>query len=108
MSHTDNDKQVAQIKDAINKVVTTGPDFLENKIPPEEMAHTMIQAVKDYAKTARENNMEKPESREAEELLPVLNEIYGCGSGFLADRCDADCVARTIDYLVKEFPAKNK
>lgn len=42
---------------------------------------------------------------EAERLHEVLRELYGCGTGFQADRCDAACVARTITYMVDEFGA---
>lgn len=102
------EQQVAQIKAAIDKVVAVGPDFLSNKIPAEKMAHTMINAVRDYVKQAEEENNLRPQSGEAEELQGVLQELNGCGSGFLAQRCDAACVARTITYVLGEFsdPAK--
>lgn len=104
MSDKNIDTQVSQIRDAINKVVAAGPDFLANKIPAEKMAHTMVKAVEDYAKQAQQEGNLRPKSNEAQDLLGVLQEIQGCGSGFLADRCDAACVARTITYIVNEFP----
>jgi len=103
MSVKTNDRQVSQIREAISKVVAVGPDFLSKKIPADKMAHTMVKAVDDYAKKANQEGTLRPASNEARELLGVLQEIEGCGSGFLADRCDADCVARTITYILDEF-----
>lgn len=103
MSEQNKDQQVSQIKEAIAKVVAVGPDFLAKKIAAPKMAHTMINAVEDYAKQAKEAGGTQPRSSEARELTQVLQEIMGCGSGFLADRCDSACVARTITYLVNEF-----
>jgi len=104
MSAKNIDTQVSQIRAAINKVVAVGPDFLANKIPAEKMAHTMVKAVRDYARQAEKEAGIRPESNEALELLGVLQEINGCGSGFLAQQCDAACVARTITYILDEFP----
>lgn len=98
-----NDTQITQMKSAINKVVTVGPQFLAKKIPAEKMAHTMIQAVEEYAQEAKKQGTMQPKSREAQELQGVLREILGCGSGFLDQQCDAACVARTITYVVGEF-----
>lgn len=106
MSGEFNDDQVSQIRAAISKVVAAGPDFLAKKIPAEKMAHTMIKAVEDYAKQNGKGSHVHPKSNEARELLNVLDEVEGCGSGFLAQRCDADCVARTITYLLHEYPNK--
>lgn len=99
-------EQLAQIKSAIKKVVTAGPDFLAHKIPAEKMADTMVKAVDAYAKQAETGGYIRPESTEAEDLMEVLLELKGCGSGFLVNRCDADCVARTITYMVGEFQNK--
>ena len=41
--------------------------------------------------------------QEGLELRAVFSEIYGCGSGYLADRCDSDCVARTMVQILGEF-----
>lgn len=104
ISTEDKDAQIKQIKSAIHKVVEIGPTFLSDKITADEMAHTMITAVKNYAEEAEKADQLKPKSDEAEELTEVLQEIMGCASGYLAQRCDAACVARTITYLVNEFP----
>lgn len=106
MTEKHEDTQVAQMKEAIKKIVSVGPDFLAKKIPAEKMAHTMIRAVEDYATKAKEENNLQPKSYEARELQDTLREILGCGSGFLDQRCDADCVARTITYIVDEFSGK--
>jgi len=95
--------QIAQIRSAIQKVVAVGPDFLNHKIAADEMAHTMVKAVDDYVALAQKEGSLQPQSNEAEELQGVLSELKGCGSGFLADRCDDACVARTITYMVNEF-----
>ena len=104
MSKEIQDSQVRQIRKAIHKVVEVGPDFLAKKISADQMAHTMIQAVDEYVKEAGSEHL-KPQSEEAQELMSVLAELRGCGSGFLANRCDAACVARTITYMVDEFKA---
>lgn len=91
------------IKSAIHKVVVAGPDFLNKKIQATEMAHTMVNAVEEYAKQAEDQNLDLTEDSEARELLPVLQEIYGCGSGFLQNRCDSECVAGTIKYIVSQY-----
>lgn len=103
MSEFENDNQLSEIKKAIDKVVFAGPGFLDKKISATEMAHTMIGAVEDYAKFAEKHKLTKAKTEEAQELLFVLQEILGCGSGFLDKRCDADCVARTVNYVVNEF-----
>ncbi len=108
MSAENKQVQVSQMRAAIDKVVAIGPDFLAKKIPAGKMAHTMVKAVEDYTEQAKKEGNSHPQSNEARELQEVLQEIAGCGSGFLADRCDADCVARTISYLVDEFSDKAK
>lgn len=93
--------QVKEMRNAINKVVAIGPDFLSHKISADDMANTMVAAVKDYRD---KDNITQPKTEEGEALREVLQELMNCGSGFLENRCDAACVARTIDYMVKEFP----
>jgi hypothetical protein len=41
--------------------------------------------------------------RRTQELQAGLAEIYACGSGCVADRCDSDCVARTMAQIMDEF-----
>lgn len=103
MSEKIKDTQVSQMQKAIHKVVAIGLDFLSNKISAEDMTHTMVRAVKDYIELAEKEGYPKPQSEEAMELHQILGELYGCGSGYLANRCDADCVARTIQYMVENF-----
>lgn len=95
--------QIDHLKQAIGKVVKIGPDFLSKKISPEDMTHAMVNSVQEYKNQSELNGGFTPHSAQAEELLNVLKEIKGCGSGYLAKRCDADCVARTITFLVDEF-----
>ncbi|MBW7869626.1 MAG: hypothetical protein H3C39_01040 [Flavobacteriia bacterium] len=103
MSSKVKDTQLSQIKKVINKVVAKGPDFLDNKITADEMAHSMVNAVQDFAKEEQKEGGIRAENEEAQELIGVLQEILGCGSGFLAQQCDSDCVARTITYVVNKF-----
>lgn len=103
MVQENNKIQVNQMREAIAKVLALGPRFLAKEVPAEEMAQTMVKAVQDYAKQAEKGGYLQPESETALELQNILRELMGCGSGFLAQRCDADCVARTIDYMVHEF-----
>ncbi|MBZ0226187.1 MAG: hypothetical protein WBG44_01940 [Comamonas sp.] len=98
--------QVQRMHAAIDKVVAVGPGFLRGEVDVQRMTDTMIGAVRGYAeqeKIAGGDGM--PHGAEAERLHEVLRELYGCGTGFQADRCDAACVARTITYMVDEFGA---
>lgn len=106
MSENTNDTQEFQIRETISKVVAVGPDFLAKKISAEKMAQTMVMAVENYIRQAQAEGTIHPKSSEARELQGVLQEIEGCGSGFLAQRCDAACVARTIRYILDEFQDK--
>lgn len=98
-----NSDQIQQMKTAIAKVVAMGPDFLKNDISAYEMAHTMIQVVDDYWAEAERQGTLQAKNEEAGELMEVLAEIKGCGSGFLEKRCDAACVARTINFMLEKF-----
>lgn len=89
---------------AIAKVVAAGPSFLDGSIDADRMAHTMVDAVRDYARQEHASGSDgAPHSPEAAQLQQVLAELMACGSGYLAQRCDAACVARTINYMVHEF-----
>ena len=91
---------------AIQQAISVGPDFLRGDIDADQMAHTMVGAVRtyvDHEKAAGQAG--KPHGQEAEALQQTLAELYGCGSGYLAGRCDGACVARTITYMVNEFGA---
>ena len=98
---------------ALSPVLTIGPDFLAGRRGVDEMTHTMVRAVQEYAQDeqARQDAGEPhgedaaPSSagRTAQELQAALAEIYTCGTGYLADRCDSDCVARTMVQIMDEF-----
>lgn len=113
MSTTDrqfhsNDGEVSgdpsqSMRAALTPVVEVGPAFLGGTVPAEQMAHTMVQAVQDYVAAQQGRPQTEPAGREGRLLQSALGELYTCGSGFLAGRCDADCVARTMTQIVREF-----
>ncbi|MDN5797060.1 MAG: hypothetical protein L0H79_15060 [Intrasporangium sp.] len=98
---------------ALAPVLTLGPEFLSGRRDADDMAHTMVRAVQEYvgdegtrqpaAAPAGAERAPAPSSRAAQELEAALAEIYACGSGYLADRCDSDCVARTMSEIMGEF-----
>lgn len=91
----------ALLRQAIDRVVATGPSFLGGDIDADTMANAMVAAVTDYKdhqpKDATGNRPGDPQ------LQMVVREIYGCGAGYLAGMCDGACVARTITSLVAAF-----
>lgn len=89
------------MRTAIDRVVAQGPRFLQHEIDADQMAHLMVSAVADHE--AQAEGKPDDSSPEARALTKVLHELKTCGSGYLAGRCDADCVARTIRWLVGEF-----
>lgn len=105
--------QVQRMRAALSPVVTIGPDFLAGRRDADDMAHTMVAAVEAYAngERARESasgssiqkSVPASDREAALELRAVLSEIYGCGSGYLAARCDSDCVVRTVVHIMSEF-----
>ncbi len=94
---------------ALSSVLEVGPEFLAGRVDADDMAHTMVRAVEEYAsgEGARQqgsvNSTPASVRRTVSELEAVLAEIYGCGSGYLAHRCDSDCVARTMTQIMGEF-----
>lgn len=99
--------QIARMRAAIDRAVAVGPDFLRGDVDADHMANTMVAAVRAYASEARANGSgDRPQSAEARALQGVLAELAGCGSGYLAGRCDAACVARTMTQIVREFGAQ--
>ncbi|MEO8908595.1 MAG: hypothetical protein ABI310_11080 [Microbacteriaceae bacterium] len=106
-------EQTLRMQAAISPVLAVGPDFLAGRRDADDMAHTMVQAVQEYADGERarrqgdaspaENPGPASASRTAQQLQAVLAEIYTCGSGYLANRCDSDCVARTMVQIMDEF-----
>ncbi|TAM83772.1 MAG: hypothetical protein EPN41_13820 [Candidimonas sp.] len=98
--------QVGQMRAAIGQAVAVGPGFLRGEVDADHMANAMVGAVRGYAEQERASGGDgAPHSAEARELRGVLAELMACGSGYLAGRCDAACVARTMTQMVREFPA---
>lgn len=89
------------LRTTIDRVVNTGPSFLDGDIDADAMANTMVAAVTDHQTTRSENGNGNPPGDPR--LQMAVREIYGCGAGYLAGRCDRACVARTISTLVNEF-----
>ena len=101
-----------RIQAALSPVLAIGPDFLAGRVDADDMAHTMVRAVQEYADGERARQASVPPdddpapastSRAAQELQAALAEIYTCGSGYLANLCDSDCVARTMVQIIGEF-----
>lgn len=96
--------QVERMRAAVAKAVAAGPAFLQGKIPATQMANTMVEAVRGYVDAERAAGGDgRAHGREAAGLEEVLRELMACGSGFLAQRCDAACVARTMTQMVQDF-----
>lgn len=97
--------QVGRMRAAIDKAVTVGPGFLRGDVDANHMANTMVGAVRGYVDQERAAGSDgTPHDAQARQLHNVLAELMACGSGFLAGRCDAACVARTMTQMVHEFP----
>lgn len=95
---------VDRMRAAVDRAVAVGPSFLRGDIDADRMANTMVQAVRDYVQQEQAAGGDgAPRGAEAEVLQRVLDELMGCGSGYLAGRCDAACVARTMTEMVREF-----
>ena len=98
---------------ALSPVLVMGPEFLAGRVDAEEMAHTMVRAVETYANgeqarqlvsaPADEDSASASTRPTVPELEAALAEIYGCGSGYLAHRCDSDCMARTMVQIMGEL-----
>jgi hypothetical protein len=107
------DGQAERMRAALSPVLTIGPDFLAGRRDADDMAHTMVRAVQGYVQgeQARQqasggtdgDSASDPERRTAQLREAVMAEIYTCGSGYLADRCDSACVARTMAQIMGEF-----
>lgn len=103
--------QARRMQEALSPVLAIGPDFLAGRRDADDMAHTMVDAVQGFvaAEQARQPgaldaaDADAPAARSAQELQAALAEVYTCGSGYLAERCDADCVARTMTQIMGEF-----
>ena len=96
--------QAARMRAAIDQVVGVGSRFLRGDIDANHMANTMTSAVRDYVEQERAaGGNGAAQGAEAQALQGVLAELNACGSGFLAGRCDAACVARTMTHMVHQF-----
>lgn len=97
--------QVARMQAAIDHAVAVGPGFLRGEVDADHMANAMVAAVRGYVEQERASGGDgAPRGAEARELQNVLAELMTCGSGYLAGRCDAACVARTMTQMVHAFP----
>ena len=98
--------QVSRMRAAVEQAVAVGPGFLRGEVDADHMAHTMVQAVRTYAEQERAAGGDGgAHGADAEQLQDVLAELMACGSGYLAGRCDAACVGRTMTQMVREFGA---
>lgn len=105
--------QAQRMQAALTPVLLIGPDFIAGRHDADDMAHTMVRAVQEFVdgERARQQASVPPDedpaiaaaSRSPQELQAALAEIYTCGSGYLADRCDSDCVVRTMVQIMGEF-----
>jgi hypothetical protein len=89
---------------AVDQTVAVAPGFLRGEVDADHMAHTMVKAVRAYAEQERAGGGDgRAHGPEAKQLQDVLAELMACGSGYLAGRCDAACVGRTMTQMVREF-----
>ena len=96
--------QVGRMRAAVAQAVAVGPGFLRGEVDADHMAQAMVHAVRNYTERERAAGSDgTPHNAEAQALHGTLAELMGCGSGYLAGRCDADCVARTMTQMVHEF-----
>lgn len=88
----------------MGSAIAIGPGFLRGDVDADTMATTMVDAVQTYVAAEKADGRDgSPLDSDAARLMPVLQELITCGGGYLAGRCDADCVARTMTELVGEF-----
>ncbi|MEO6660564.1 MAG: hypothetical protein ABIN44_09695 [Burkholderiaceae bacterium] len=93
-----------RMRAAVDQAVAVGPSFLRGDIDADHMANTMVRAVRTYAEhepVAAGDGVAR--GAEAQALHEALAELMACGAGYLAGRCDAACVARTMTQMVHEF-----
>ncbi|MBS9534985.1 hypothetical protein KIH27_15455 [Mycobacterium sp. M1] len=96
--------QATRMRAAIDQAVAVGPSFLRGEIDADSMAGSMIRAVQGYVEQEQAAGGDgRPHDAQAMGLQNILAELMGCGSGYLAGRCDAACVARTMTEMVREF-----
>lgn len=96
--------QIERMRTAIAQAVASGPAFLRGDVDADYMAHVMVGAVNHYVEGERAaGSSNASENAQAQALQHVIGELMACGSGYLAGRCDAACVGRTMTYMVNEF-----
>lgn len=96
--------RIQRMRAAVQQAVAAGPGFLRGEIDADRMAHTMIQAVRGCAGQDRAAaGVDTSSDAQVQALQHALAELMACGSGYLAGRCDAACVARTMTQMVHEF-----
>ncbi len=101
-----SESQADRIRAAVDSALSIGPGFLRGEVDADTMAHTMVAAVDGYVRAEKADGRDgSPIGAGSAELFPVLQELITCGGGYLAGRCDADCVARTMSQLVAELGA---
>ena len=96
--------QTGRMRAAVEQAVGVAPSFLRGDVDADHMAKTMVHAVRNCAEQERAAGSDgAPQGVEAQALHGALAELMTCGSGYLAGRCDAACVARTMTQMVHEF-----
>lgn len=96
--------QAGRMRAAIDQAVAIAPGFLRGDVDADRMAKTMVHAVRHYTDQEQAAGSDgAAQNAEAQALQGALAELLTCGSGFLAGRCDAACVARTMTQMVHEF-----
>ena len=96
--------QAERMHAAIEQAVAVAPAFLRGDVDADHMARTMVQAVNTYLEQERAAGSNgNPQNQESRALQGTLAELMGCGSGYLAGRCDGACVARTMTQMAHEF-----
>ena len=83
-------RQADRLRSAIQVATAAAPDFLQHRMAADDMAHTMVGAVRGYVEREQAAGRDgAPEDGEALHLQHALQELYACGSCYLAQRCDA-------------------
>lgn len=96
--------QVGRMHAAIEQAVAVAPGFLRGDVGADHMAQVMVRAVHSYLEQEQATGSDgAPHDPEVQALQGTLAELMACGSGYLASRCDAACVARTMTEMVREF-----
>ena len=96
--------QAGRMRVAVDQAVAFAPSFLRGDVDADQMATTMVLAVRTYAEQDRAaGGNGRPRNAEARALQGAIDELTACGSGYLAGRCDGACVARTMTEMVREF-----